>query len=116
METQTTQTDWLKVEEDILAKNKPLDFEQLPSLKLVKDSITEFEVDFSKQFEKWNDDTNNTTKAIIPVTCNGVKMNFWLNIKNPLYAEIIRAGRNGTTKFKVLQTGTAKQTKYTIIK
>ena len=116
METQTTNTDWLKAEEEQLALNKPLEFEQLPSLKLVKDAITEFIVDFSKPFEKWNDEVNNTLKAIIPVTHENTKKNFWLNVKNPLYKEIVSAGRNGINHFKVLQTGTAKQTKYTIIK
>ena len=115
METQTTNTDWLAKEEETF-KNTNTEYEQLPSLKLVKDTIVEFDVDFTNPFQKWNDETNNTMKAIIPVFQNGVKMNFWLNIKNPLYAELIRAGRIGTTHFKVLQTGSAKQTKYTIIK
>lgn len=115
METQTQQTDWLSKELETF-KNADTTYEQLPALKLVKDSITEFEIDFSKPFQKWNDETNNTMKAIIPVTQAGVKMNFWLNIKNPLYHELIVAGKAGITKFKVLQTGVAKQTKYTIIK
>ena len=116
METQTTNTDWIDKELEQFKNSAANNFEQLPSLKLVKDSITEFDVDFSKPFAKWNDETNNTIKAIIPVTSNNVKMNFWLNIKNPLYHELIQAGRTGTTHFKVLQTGSLKQTKYTIIK
>jgi hypothetical protein len=115
METQTTNTDWLAKEEETF-KNTEMKFEQLPALKLVPNEIVEFDIDFSKPFEKWNDETNNTMKAIIPVTRNGVKHNWWLNIKNPTYAEVIRAGRTGQTHFKVLQTGTAKQTKYTLIK
>jgi hypothetical protein len=115
METQTTNTDWLAKEEETF-KNANVNYEQLPSLKLVKDAIVEFDIDFTVPFQKWNDETNNTMKAIIPVSQNGIKMNFWLNIKNPLYADVIRAGRSGQTHFKVLQTGTAKQTKYTLIK
>ena len=115
METQTTNTDWL-AQEEATFKNANTEFEQLPSLKLVQNEIVEFDIDFTKPFEKWSDETNNTMKAIIPVTKAGVKHNFWLNIKNPLYHEIIRAGRTGQTHFKVLQTGSAKQTKYTLIK
>ena len=115
MDTQTTNTDWLAKEEETF-KNTNTNFQELPSLKLVKDTIVEFDIDFSNPFQKWDDDENKTTKAIIPITQNGVKMNFWLNIKNPLYADIIRAGRSGQTHFKVLQTGTAKQTKYTLVK
>ena len=115
METQTTNTDWL-AQEEATFKNTDSNFEQLPSLKLVPNEIVELDIDFSKPFQKWSDETNNTMKAIIPVTRNGVKHNWWLNIKNPTYAEIIRAGRTGQTHFKVLQTGTLKQTKYTLIK
>ena len=115
METQTNTDNWLDKEIETF-KNTEKTFEQLPSLKLVKDSIVEFQVDFSKPFEKWNDEANNTLKAIIPVTQNGVKMNFWLNVKNPLYSEIVRAGKTGQTHFRVLQTGSLKATKYTILK
>lgn len=115
MEQQTNTDTWLDKE---IATFNTTDkqFEQLPSLKLVKDTITEFDVDFSVPFNKWNDETNNTLKAIIPVTSAGVKMNFWLNVKNPLYAEIVKAGKTGQTHFKVLQTGSLKATKYTILK
>ena len=116
-ETQTTNTDWLAREEETF-KNADATFEQLPSLKLVPNEIVEFDIDFSKPFQKWTDesDAKKTMKAIIPVTRNGVKHNWWLNIKNPTYAEIIRAGRTGQTHFKVLQTGTLKNTKYTLVK
>ena len=116
METQTTNTDWLAKEEETFKNAEFTQFEQLPSLKLVKDEIVEFDIDFSAPFQKWNDETNKTMKAIIPVVKNGVKHNWWLNIKNPAYAEIIRAGRIGQTHFKVLQTGTLKNTKYTLVK
>jgi len=115
METQTTNTDWL-AQEEATFKNADSTFEQLPSLKLVPNEIIELDIDFSKPFQKWSDETNHTMKAIIPVTRAGIKHNWWLNIKNPTYAEVIRAGRTGQTHFKVLQTGTLKQTKYTLIK
>lgn len=116
METQDTTTDWLAKEEATFQDTEKKTFEQLPSLKLVQNVITEVNIDFSKPFQKWFDEGNDVMKSIIPVTVNGAKMNWWLNIKNPVYAEIIRAGRQGVSVFKILQTGTAKQTKYTIIK
>ena len=115
METQTTSTDWLAKEEETF-KTANTTFEQLPSLKLVPNEIVEIDIDFSVPFVKWPDEVNKTTKAIIPVMRNGVKHNWWLNIKNPTYAEVVRAGRTGQTHFKVLQTGTLKNTKYTLIK
>ena len=115
MDEQTNTDNWL-VKEEATFKNINTAFEQLPSLKLVPNEIKEFDIDFSKQFDKWHDEVNNTMKAIIPVTVNGSKMNFWLNIKNPLYVELIRAGRTGQVHFKVLQTGTQKNTKYTLVK
>lgn len=114
MDTQSTNTDWL-AEEEKTFKNTDTTFEQLPSLKLVPNVITEFDIDFSKPFQKWSDETNKTMKAIIPVTVNGQKMNWWLNTKNPVYAEVIRAGKVGKTHFKILQTGTLKNTKYTLV-
>lgn len=116
MEKQTENSEWLVKEDESLKSAAPSTFEQLPSLKLVPNVITELDIDFSKPFGKWPDEVNNTIKAIIPVSVNGTKMNFWLNIKNPLYAELIHAGREGTKHFKILQTGTQKNTRYTIVK
>jgi hypothetical protein len=116
METQTTQTDWLDKELETFKNANTQEFEKLPALKLVPNVITEVNIDFSKPFNKWTDEENHAQKAIMPVTVNGTKMNFWLNIKNPLYVELVRAGRLGTTNFKILQTGTQKNTRYTIVK
>ena len=112
METQTTTNDWLAKEEETFKQQTQTEYEKLPSLKLVQDDITEFDIDFSKPFNKWTDPDTGVIKAIIPCTQAGVKVNWWLNIKNPTYADVIRAGRTGQTHFKVLQTGTAKATKY----
>lgn len=112
METQTTTLDWLAKEEETFKQQTPQEYTPLPSLKLVQDDITEFDIDFTQQFKKWTDESDGKIKAIIPCTHNGQKVNWWLNIKNPVYAEIIRSGRTGQTHFKVLQTGTKKDTKY----
>ena len=93
-------------------------YEQLPSLKLVSDKDIEIDVDFSKPFHKWTDDSDikkPIMKAIIPITSAGVKMNLWLNIKNPLYPQLINAGRNGQTHFKIHTEGKMKDTKYSIV-
>ena len=110
-----TQTNWLDEEISQLTTNTNTTFEKLPSLKLLPNKITEIEVDFSTPFQKWNDSIHKSTKAIIPVTSNAVKMNFWLNVKNPLYAQICNAGKKGQTKFKIIQTGTAQDTKYNLV-
>ena len=112
METQT----WLNEEAKQLKTHT--DYEELPSLKLTPNVITEVTIDFSKPFEKWVGDNNGkpVTKKIVPVAVNGVKMNWWLNIKNPVYSDIIKLGSEGQKAFKVLQTGTQANTKYVLVK
>lgn len=116
METQTTQDNWLQNE--VKSLSKPLDFEELPSLKLQPNVIAEFEIDFSKPFGEWKteEEGKTTVKKIIPVVVNGQKMNWWLNTRNPVYAEIIKLGAGGQKMFKVLQTGTQKSTRYNLVK
>lgn len=113
METQTTDLNWLKEE----ISNKPInqEYETLEALKLETNKITTFSVDFSKPFSKWNDMSNGTTKAIIPVMHKEVRKNLWLNIRNPLFQEICSRGLKGQTTFKVSTTGTQKDTRYTIV-
>ena len=111
------QTDWLAEEAKLFAQNK--DYEKLPSLKLTPNVVTEFVVDVSKPFQKWDGEDAKgqvIVKKIIPITVAGVKMNFWLNVRNPLYAEIISLCSQGQTTFKVLQTGTQQNTKYVLVK
>ena len=108
---------WLNDEAKKFAQTK--DYETLPSLKLTPNVITEFVVDVSKPFQEWDGEDakgNPIRKKIIPVNVAGVKMNFWLNVKNPLYSEIINAAAKGQTTFKVLQTGTQANTKYVLVK
>lgn len=117
MEEQTTvnNTDWRKQEAEQLAQK--VTYEELPALKLTPNVVTEISIDFSKPFEKWvGEDAKGSpiTKKIIPCTVNGIRMNWWLNVKNPIYSEIIKA--EGQTTFKILQTGTAQNTKYVIVK
>jgi hypothetical protein len=85
--------------------------ERLPALKLEEKKITEFEVDFSKPFPKWTG-ADGIVKSILPVIHAGERKSLWLNIKNPLYREIIEAGRKGQKNFKVIRTGSLKETRY----
>jgi hypothetical protein len=112
-----TQTNWL--EEESKKLTIPTEHEELPSLKLIPNVIAEIEVDFKKPFQEWvspEEQGKVVKKKIIPVTLNGQRMNWWLNVKNPVYREIITGGKTGQTKFKVLQTGTQKNTKYVLVK
>ena len=112
METQTPD-DWLK--QELEETQTHTEYDKLPSLQFVEKKMIEFEVDFSKPFEKWEDTVNKVKKAIIPVMHEGIKKNLWLNVKNPLYSDLIKQGNEGVTKFKVLQVGNQANTKYTLI-
>ena len=109
---------WLDEEAGKLTQ--PTQYEELPSLKLQANVVTEFDVDFSKPFRDFMEKDEKgvvlKTTKIIPVTYNGARMNFWLNVKNPIYREIISAGKEGQTKFKVLRTGQQHNTKYVLVK
>ncbi len=113
-QTNIAEQDWLKTEKESVNEKK-FDGERLPSLKMEEGKITIFEVDFSKPFDKWTSE-DGVTKKIIPVVCNGEKMNFWLNVRNPLYAELINKGAEGVKLFKVMRTGQATNTRYSLVK
>ena len=108
------QTNWLDLE--IKSTTTPNNFESLPALKMLPNKLVELDIDFSKPFNKWADPVNKgTSKAIIPVTFNNEKLNFWLNTKNPLYGDLLKQAKLGKTNFKILQTGTQKETRYNLV-
>jgi hypothetical protein len=110
---------WLEIEAATLAKQQHSTYEELPSLKLTENVIAEFDIDFSKEFPSWQGEDGKgklITKKIIPVIVNGTRMNWWLNVKNPAYKEVITAGKAGQTHFKIMQTGKQDKTKYVLIK
>ncbi|NCD05882.1 MAG: hypothetical protein EOL97_07160 [Spirochaetia bacterium] len=109
---------WLQDEIDKIKENSTTEYENIPSLKLQENVITEITIDFSKPFEKWTGEQNGKTitKKIIPCTVNGVRMNWWLNVQNPIYSEILKLGNLGITNVKILQTGNQGNTKYLIVK
>ncbi|NCD06785.1 MAG: hypothetical protein EOL97_11745 [Spirochaetia bacterium] len=107
---------WLN--EELGQQSTHTDYEQLPSLKLTPNVVVELIIDFSKPFEKWSGEQAGKTivKKIIPVTVNGTKMNWWVNVANPIYREILALGVAGINTVKVLQTGTQANTRYVIVK
>jgi len=108
-------TNWLNEECDKLTTTK--NYEEKPYLQLQPNVMVEIEIDFSEPFNEWHDKQDATKmKKIIPVTSKGVKYNWWLNPKNPIYRDLIKLGKDGQTKFKVVQTGTQKDTKYNLVK
>jgi hypothetical protein len=111
-EVKTTEN-WLskEIEEN---KGQAFDGEKLPALKLEENKITDIEIDFSKPFDKWTAE-DGVVKKIVPVTVKGEKFVWWVNIKNPIYSQILQKGEVGINSFKVLQIGTQKNTRYTIV-
>jgi hypothetical protein len=107
------QINWLEQEEKDIPQNYT--GERLESLKLETATITSVVIEFNQPFPKWEDTKNGTIKAIIPVLHNGIRKNWWLNIRNPLYKDIIHRARNGQTLFKIATTGVQKDTKYNIV-
>jgi len=114
-EEQTTNEDWLTNEKEKLNSQTTFDGERLPSLQFEENKIIEFDVDFSEPFKEWEDRENKTMKRIIPVVHEGEKKVLWLNIKNPLYRELIQKGTENMTHFKVMQTGSKQDTKYNLV-
>lgn len=120
--TNDTQTDieqadlnWL--ENEATNVQQQTDYEDIPSMKFVEKKIIEVVVDFAKPFEKWTGEQSgkSVTKAIIPVMYQGQKRNWWLNVRNPVYRELILAGAKGQSIFKILQTGSQAGTRYSIV-
>jgi len=108
------QNNWLN-EELKEVKEKSFDGERKPGLQLEENKTTEITIDFSKPFDEWEDLENKTIKKIIPVRVGEADLVWWLNVKNPIYRQIIEKGKNGQTAFKVLQTGNKKTTKYILV-
>lgn len=106
---------WMQKEQEEL-KDNAFDGERLPPLKLVEKEITRITVDFSKPFDKWVDQEKGTVKKLVPVEHNGEKKIWWLNVKNPIYSEVIDAGLLGQTELDILQSGFGEKTRYTLVK
>jgi hypothetical protein len=97
-------------------KNETSD--SLPSLKFEENKIKEIVVDYSKPFRQWIDTEHKTIKKIIEVTDveAGDRKLFWLNVKNPLYRELLLQLKQGMNRFRIIRTGNKEMTRYVIIK
>ena len=115
-EEQTTEKkiNWLDDELKEVKENS-FDGERKPALVLEENKTIEMTIDFSKPFEKWDDVENKSVKKIIPIRVGEVDLVWWLNVKNPIYHQVIEKGVEGQTVFKVLQTGNKKTTKYILV-
>jgi len=110
--------EWIEHECDMLEQEMK-DYEERPNLKFPENEVIKITIDFSKPFQKWtgiDDNDKSICKSIIPCTVKGEKFYFWCNTKNPIYRELIRAGRDGQDTFKILRTGQRKQTRYALVK
>ena len=89
--------------------------DRLPYIKFEEGKVTELIIDFSKPFDTWTSSQDGSVKKIIPCTYNGVKHNLWLNIRNPLYSQILKESLKGRNIFKIVRIGSAKNTKYSLV-
>lgn len=122
METETkTETieeenvNWLKDELKEVEESSTFTGEKLPALELPINKNTKFEVDASKPFQKWIDPVDKTVKKIIPVSQGENRFVLWINVKNPLYKQILDKLVSGQTKFNVFRTGEKQNTRYTLV-
>jgi hypothetical protein len=108
-----TENNWMQGELEDIKADAP-DVEKKPALKLEENQTVEIVVDFSKPFDKWTNPDDKSVKAIIPVTVDGSEFVWWLNTKNPVYSDILAKGVAGESTIKVHQSGTQKNTRYTL--
>lgn len=95
-------------------------YEEKPSMKFEESTVSKIidhvvTVDFSQKFKEYTDEEGRT-KAIIPIYHAGLAKNWWLNKKNPIYAEMLKAySQKGQNQFKIRQEGNGKKTKYVLV-
>jgi hypothetical protein len=108
------QLNWLNEEEEKI--DSYTEFEKIPDLKFVEGVETTLTIDASKPFAEWKKEENGVLihKKILPVTTNGLKKNWWISVRNPIYREIIKALKTGKNTFVITSTGTGKDTRYSL--
>ena len=113
-EEQNIPQPWMQKEYEETKNNSD---ERPPLYKLIENKINSFMVDFKEPFPTWTDDDRKITLKMIPVVPEGTeqKMTFLLNVKNPLYNQILKGGIKGQKIFRVLRTGSQQTTRYTLM-
>lgn len=119
MDEQPTKTEknWIEAEAEQVSQSS-FDGETKPALKLVENKVTTITIPTAAPFDKWEDKENHTVKKIVPCQVNGEEFVWWLNVKNPIYSQIVTRGAQCYPEplvLKVLQTGSAQNTRYTIV-
>lgn len=119
-EQNTPGQDWKEQEIGELGAKTEGVFEKLPALKFEENKVTELTLDLSQKpdtYDTVDQKSNPVKKAILKVLCNGQKMNWWLNKKNPIYREILELGKGkANLMLKIMQVGKGATTKYLIVK
>jgi len=113
MNNEIIEQDWICKELAEQQNNKPTD--RKPAIKLEENKIYEFEIDFSKSWDKWVNPEDGNVKKILPIKFGGVDSVWFLNVKNPCYRQILELGSKGQRKFKVIRVGSAKATRYNLV-
>lgn len=116
--------EWLSKEKQQIDATKStfLNADRLPALKMEPNRIYSLVVDYSKEWAEFKEEKEKdgkmqiTKKKLIPVTYQDQKFIFWLNCRNPLYAELIKLGLEGKNEVKITRTGTTVDTRYSILK
>ena len=104
---------WLEAESKslempTLPKQETLDFEE--------GKIYEIVIDFSKPFAKVQSKYNeNVTQAVVIIQHEGKEKIWWVNIRNPIYKQIVDLGKTGKNALKIVRTGKLKATRYNIV-
>jgi len=69
-----------------------------------------------KEFGKWTDSESGVIKKIIPVIVEDAEYNWWLNVKNPIYGDVVKGIVAGQRLFKVMRQGSQQNTRYTLVR
>lgn len=107
--------EWIDAEIANLDEENKTQVEFDPPIKMEENKLYEIEVNYNSPWPQWQDQATKTIKKIIPIVCGGQKMVFFLNVKNPLYSELLKKGKAGQRKFKVIRIGQAKATRYKLV-
>jgi len=112
-----TNKNWM---DDELEKINEGQEERIPSLILEENKVVNLTIDFTQSFKSWTEyeadgNTIKKIKKMIPVKVGEVELLWWVNVKNPIYTQILKAGTEGQNQFKILQTGKNENTKYSIV-
>ena len=112
----TTQESWIQEELSKLKMNQELNSERKQPLKFEENTTIEFSIDASEPFKEWYDEENLTTKKIIPCKMGTEEYVWWLNVKNPVYTQIMEKIAEGQMTFKLMRTGKGKASRYVFVK